>query len=105
MDDSGLLDGIPTALLVFFVVVFALVVAGFVLTGYVFVRNRRALREVGLDPFTAGAQLTGKLMGSPLLAPAKTLEQRLAELDDLHARGVISDAEHTSGRAAALAEG
>jgi uncharacterized membrane protein len=30
------------------------------------------------------------------------LEQRLAELDDLHARGVISDEEHRSARAEAL---
>lgn len=38
-----------------------------------------------------------------LLAPGR-MEQRLAELDDLHRRGVITDAEHDAGRRAALTE-
>lgn len=34
--------------------------------------------------------------------PGNRHEQRLAELDDLHARGVISDEEHREARAEAL---
>ena len=43
-------------------------------------------------------------MNSEILAPTQSLEQRLTELDDLHRRGVISDAEHTTARAKALAD-
>ncbi|MFK4482036.1 SHOCT domain-containing protein [Curtobacterium sp. AB7] len=35
-------------------------------------------------------------------APRTLREQRLAELDDLHARGAITDDEHRSARAEAL---
>ena len=35
-------------------------------------------------------------------APGRPLEQRLAELDDLRARGVISDEEHRTARTEAL---
>ncbi|MBF4613889.1 SHOCT domain-containing protein [Curtobacterium sp. VKM Ac-1376] len=43
-----------------------------------------------------------RALQSRTLAPDRPLEQRLAELDDLHARGVISDEEHRAARAAAL---
>ena len=37
--------------------------------------------------------------------PHKSLEERLRELDDLHTRGVISEAEHATARAKVLADG
>jgi len=39
------------------------------------------------------------------MTPAKTVEERLADLDDLHSRGVISDEEHRAARAKVIAEG
>ena len=39
------------------------------------------------------------------MTPARTVEERLAELDDLHSRGVISDDEHRDARAKILSDG
>ena len=39
------------------------------------------------------------------MMPARTVEERLAELDDLHERGVISDDEHREARGRILSEG
>jgi hypothetical protein len=38
-------------------------------------------------------------MRSQTLAPQRSTEERLVELGDLHARGLISDDEHRSARA------
>ena len=83
------------------VLVFILTVAAFVVTGLV--RSRRVLRDSGLDPLAAPAQVAARLARGPLATPAKSLEQRLAELDDLHRRGLISTGEHEAARRAALA--
>ncbi len=64
------------------------------------------LRSGGLNPFTAREQLEARLYRSQLAAPPaaeKSIEQRLAELEDLHERGVISDAELAAGRAKIIA--
>lgn len=95
---------IPSVFLVVFGVAaaFILVVAVMVVTGVT--RSRRVLRDSGLDPLAAHAQVAARLAQGPLATPVRSLEQRLAELDDLHRRGVITDAEHDAGRRAALAE-
>ena len=49
------------------------------------------------------AELVARAMDSELLAPRPSLEARLAELDDLHARGVITADEHAKARAEVLA--
>ena len=91
----------------FFVIAFVVVllgiltVAAFVVTGLV--RSRRVLRDSGLDPLAAHAQIATRLAQGPLATPAKSLEQRLSELDDLHRRGLISTEEHDAARRAALA--
>jgi hypothetical protein len=90
------------AFLVALVVVVVLIVGGFVLTIYVAARNARALKRAGVDPFTVQAELVGKLASSELLAPAETMESKLAELDDLRNRGLISAEEHAAARAKAL---
>jgi hypothetical protein len=92
----------------FFLIAFG-VVALFVLTVVVIVvvsavRSRRVLRESGLDPLAAPAQIAARLAHGLLGAQQKSLEQRLAELDDLHRRGVITTAEHDAARTAALAD-
>lgn len=90
----------------FFLIVFG-VVAAFILVVLVgiatsIVRSRRVLRDSGLDPLTAQAQIVAGLARGPLTAPVRTLEQQLAELDDLHRRGVITAAEHQEARRDAL---
>lgn len=72
------------------------------------VRNYSTMKRGGLDPMTAQSQLAVDLhrvandraVSAP--APSKTLEERLAELDDLAARGVISGVERAEARAKLL---
>jgi hypothetical protein len=73
------------------------------------------LRSGGLNPFVAREQLEARLnqnLSAPPgpLAPsappaAKSVEERLAELSDLHSRGVITDEELAAGRAKIIGEG
>jgi hypothetical protein len=68
------------------------------------------LRSGGLNPFVAREQLEARLnetLSATAAGPPapQSLEQRLAELDDLHARGVISDQEHADGRARLISGG
>ncbi len=93
-------------LLVAFFVLFVLMFVGvvfFMVTAAA--RSKRALEAGGLDPLAAQAQLAARAANSDLLAPRRPLEERLRELDDLHSRGVISEDEHATARARALAEG
>ena len=77
----------------------AVIVAGFVFVAYAIVRSARAARRAGVDPFTPD----GVLLADAVRGRAGTpLEQRLAELDDLHRRGVISAEEHAAARRKAL---
>ncbi|MET4064974.1 competence protein ComGC [Frigoribacterium sp. PvP120] len=59
-------------------------------------------RRRGINPLTFDAELAAKLRDSSVLQPEKSVEARLAEIDDLHARGVITDAERESARASVL---
>jgi hypothetical protein len=68
------------------------------------IRSRQVLRDSGLDPLAAHAQIAARMARGPLATAVKGLEQRLTELDDLHRRGVITDAEHAAARRAALSE-
>ena len=70
-------------------VVGVLVVAGLVLFAWLLVRNLRGMRRVAQDPPAAGR-------GAPSVAAP--VAQRLQELDDLHRRGVITDAERSLAR-------
>ena len=64
-------------------------------------RNWRAMKAKGVDPITAHAEITARMAQGRLLE-GPSIEQKLAELDDLHARGVISAEEHAEGRKRAL---
>jgi hypothetical protein len=67
------------------------------------------LRSGGLNPFVAKEQLEARLSQSKLMTPpatpAKSTEERLAELEDLHQRGIISDEELSAARAKVIAGG
>ncbi|MBC3762031.1 hypothetical protein ACUN7V_12530 [Quadrisphaera oryzae] len=94
-------DGWAAASVVLWVVLVLAVVVLAVVWG---VRNAAVLRRGGLAPLTARSQLAVDLhqrlrtgVSTGLLAPP-SLEQRLAELDDLAARGVITEAERAEAR-------
>ncbi|PZF55564.1 hypothetical protein DEJ23_11685 [Curtobacterium sp. MCSS17_008] len=78
------------------------VLLGIVAIVVVTVLRARRMAARGQNPWTMQEDLAYRAMQSQGLAPTKTLEQRLAELDDLHRRGVISDDEHRGARAEAL---
>ena len=94
----------PPFFLIAFGVVALFILAVFVMVVLSAVRSRRVLRAGGLDPLAAHAQLAVRLAEGPPGASRKPLEQRLAELDDLHRRGVITAAEHGAARSAALSD-
>jgi hypothetical protein len=87
-------------------VIGVLIVAVFAYVIVVNVKNRRSLRRGGHDPDTIQAELAKRVLDSDLLAPSasRTPEDRLAEVDRLHARGAISADERAAARAKILAE-
>ncbi|MCH6232165.1 SHOCT domain-containing protein [Microbacterium sp. CFH 31415] len=111
-DDSGFgSPSIPAEFSVVFALFAIVVVAGIGFSIYVGVRKYAILKQAGHDPLTVDAALAAKVLNSDLLrpgtavddaAPAKSLEERLSEVDSLHARGVISDDERAAARASIL---
>ena len=64
------------------------------------------LRSGGLNPFVAREQLEARLNQTLTAAPPAgngSMEERLAELEDLHNRGVITGEELTAARAKIIA--
>ena len=76
----------------------AVIALGILSVFFMILRNYRAARRAGMNPLTLQTDPAAKLMNSELLAPASSAEDRLAELDGLLARGVISAAEHATAR-------
>jgi len=92
-------SGFPTWFIVLFVVVAVIGIGSAIWRTVV-------LRKGGLNPFVAKEQMEVQLRkklretAAPTPAPpTKTMEERLAELDDLHERGVITAEERAAGRA------
>lgn len=73
-----------------FVLVSVLVVAGIAWSVVVAARKRTVLRDAGLDPLTADAQILAQAHKSLSLAPVRSAEERLAEAQDLFRRGLIT---------------
>jgi hypothetical protein len=91
---------------VVFVIMMIIVVGGVILSVANAIWRARVLSRGGLNPFVAKEQLEVQLTNNlrnnaapPPAPPAKTIEERLVELDDLHERGVITDEERAAGRA------
>lgn len=91
--------GIPAWFIALFVIVAIIAVGGAIWRAVV-------LRMGGLNPMVAKEQLEVRLAQSlrssatpPSGQPAKTIEERLTELEDLRERGVITAAELAVGRA------
>jgi hypothetical protein len=100
--DVGAVEVLIVVIFVIFVFMFIGIVLFMALTA---ARSKRALEAGGLDPLAAEAQIAARAANSQLLAPRRSLEDRLTELDDLRTRGVNSEEEYATARAKALAEG
>jgi hypothetical protein len=101
-NDPGIFSG---AFGVVFAIVAAIVVIGGAFVVFAAVRNARAAKRAGHDPLTMQTKLAARALDSDLLKPAdaRSVEERLAELDALAARGVITAAERDSARRDILA--
>lgn len=62
-----------------------------------------AARREGLDPLAGDIQVMAAAKDSQLLAPGRSLEERLAEIDTLLAAGTITQDEHDAARARIIA--
>ncbi|GAA3527601.1 hypothetical protein AFL01nite_03450 [Aeromicrobium flavum] len=91
-----------------FVVVFALVLVGIIATvvlqAVIFRRNHRVAKASGRDVFTLPTDLATSALNGDLFSGQRSIEERLAELDDLHRRGVISPEEHAAARTRVLTD-
>lgn len=94
MFDPLLPTGADVAFGAAFTIVPVLIVLGIVVALVSAVRRARVLRDAGLDPLTADAQVLAQAHQSLALAPERSVESRLAEAEDLRRRGLISADEH-----------
>lgn len=110
-DDLGFgSPSIPAEFSAVFALFAIVVLVGIGFSIYVGVRKYAILKQAGHDPLTVDAALAAKVLDSDLLrpgaavdaGPARSLEERLSEVDTLHARGVISDDERAAARASIL---
>jgi hypothetical protein len=101
MESINPLDGAPAGFSVMFIGVSIFIGLILILVAVSLVKNFRVMKARGVDPFTAHGEIAAR-MASGTLLEGKSIEQRLAELDDLRRRGVISETEHAEGRKAAL---
>ena len=103
MDASQLAGSLPMpgsgAADTMFTIVPVLIALGFVVVIATAVYRFFAARKAGLDPIAGDIQLMGAAKDSELLAPSRSLEERLAEIDALLAAGTISQDEHDAARA------
>ncbi|MCU1570507.1 MAG: hypothetical protein JWR33_1248 [Naasia sp.] len=72
---------------------------GFVATIVLAVINFRRVRDAGHNPFTLETDLATRALDSGLLAPSRSVEDRLRELQGLRDRGVITAEEYATARA------
>ncbi|AWB87746.1 SHOCT domain-containing protein [Mycetocola zhujimingii] len=84
---------------IIFGIVAAIIVIAVILIVVMSVKNARKVKDAGHDPLTLHADLANRVLDSDVMRPAQSTEQRLAKLDELHARNVISADEHASARA------
>lgn len=94
--------GFGIVFIVIAVVSVVVIIGVVVLIVLVVARNARKVRQAGYDPLTLNAELATRVLDSSVLQPTQTIEQRLAEVEDLRARGVISAEEREKARAEIL---
>ncbi|MFC6237767.1 hypothetical protein [Longivirga aurantiaca] len=92
MPGSAAADGL-------FAIVPVLIGIGFVVVIGTIIYRFYAARREGLDPLAGDLQLMAAARDSQLLAPERSPEERLAEIDALLAAGTITEDEHEAARA------
>ena len=99
MDDGFPDDSTFDAIFTIFPVIFVIVLIFAIATA---VMNWKKASDAGVNPLTMETEAMTTLINSKALAPEKSVEERLAELDALHAKGTISAAELAAARAEVL---
>ncbi|HSZ44708.1 MAG TPA: hypothetical protein VK823_05185 [Streptosporangiaceae bacterium] len=112
MPDGG--SGFPGWFIALFVIFGVIILTGFIVAIARSIWQFSVLRSGGLNPLVAKEQLEARLNqrlttppappppatpATPAAPAGKSIEQRLAELQDLHVRGVITADELAAGRA------
>lgn len=93
--------GAMSIVMVIFTVLF---IAAVIFIVFVMIRNYKTSKKAGLDPFTLQTELAVRAANSQMLAPRQSREKRLAELEDLLARQMITREEYTQARMKILTE-
>lgn len=94
--DAGRVPSIIVIGLIVFGIFFVTVLVLMILAA---TKRYRAAKDAGLDPFAGDIQLMGAAKDSQLLAPERSVEERLTEIDTLLAAGTITQDEHDAARA------
>lgn len=109
MPDGG--SGLPGWFIALFVIFGVIILTGFIVAIVRSIWQFSVLRSGGLNPLVAKEQLEARLNEKLTTPPAppppafpaapagRSIEQRLAELQDLQVRGVITADELAAGRA------
>jgi uncharacterized membrane protein len=96
--DEVIVGGVGIGIAVF-LVIFGILFVSVVVLIVVSARKRyRAAKDAGLDPWAADIQMMQAAKESQLLAPTRSVEDRLAEVDELRREGRISAEEHSAAR-------
>lgn len=99
MDDGFPSDSSFDAMFTIFPILFVIMLIG----GIVFtLMNWKKAADAGVNPLTMETEAMTTLIKSKALATEKSIEERLAELEALHAKGTISSAELSAARAEVL---
>ena len=101
MATTSPLSGAPAGFSIMFIGVSVFIGVIMVIVAISLVKNFKVMKARGVNPLTAHGEIAARMATGTLLE-GKSVEQKLAELDDLRKRGVISDAEHAEGRKRAL---
>ncbi|MFC8732745.1 hypothetical protein ACFT5B_09825 [Luteimicrobium sp. NPDC057192] len=103
--DGGQNPLLPSAYDAIFSVVLVVIVLTAVLIVVLAVLRAVRLRKAGIDPLSTEGELTAHALRGDLPTAARTLEARLAELDELARRGLITADEHATARRDLLGRG
>ena len=82
-----------------FGIVTAIIIIGGIVVVVMAVLNGRKAVQLGHNPLTMQTELQAKLLDSQALAPERTVEVRLAELEELREGGLVSEQEYERARA------
>jgi len=81
-----------------FGIVIAIVVIGGIVALAIFLRNASKAVEAGQNPLTVDYDLSLKALKSDVLAPERSTEEKLAEIERLFAAGTITADEREAAR-------